>query len=75
VRRGECLSFGSLKTEEKTKRQCGQRGGDPLRVDRDVVCQFSGRLPNRSQHNRAGSHRLTQESETERFSIGFRISS
>src|SRR6185312_10677910 len=34
-----CPSFGSLKTEEKTERQCGQRWTDP-RVVPDAVCQF-----------------------------------
>jgi hypothetical protein len=29
---GECTSYGSLKTEEKIERQCGQHGGRRLRL-------------------------------------------
>jgi hypothetical protein len=45
---GACLSFGSLKTEEKTERQCGQSDVHP-RVAERLSVNFCCRLPWRQQ--------------------------
>ena len=39
-RRGRAASFGSLKTEEKTERQCGQFVGGGPRASATTACQF-----------------------------------
>jgi len=50
LRAGACLSFGSLKTEEKTERQCGQFVGPPSGDPAELSVNFAVGTPCRQQH-------------------------
>ena len=45
-----CPSFGSLKTEEKTERQCGQFVGPPSGDPAELSVNFAVGTPCRQQH-------------------------